>query len=465
MSTTLQSNKMSTKSLISWAVTLLLPLAILLFIPVTETFTKEIKLFLAITLCAILIFAFELLDNILPALLLPYLYALLKLAPMGTAFQPWTTSIPWMCIGGFLLANILDRTGLLKRMANWCIIKTGGTYKGIIWGITFFGILFNLAKPGASFVAMAAFAYGICKAFDLGKSKASAGIMIAAAFATLVPGYFIYTPTNVGLLLGIGNSVVPLTVTYFDFMKENIVFVPFIFITTWLLTKMFKPETSIDGKSYFLAEQAKLGKMSLAEKKTAIATICLFVYLLTSSWHKLDVGFGFILFPVLLCLPFVNVGTKEDIAKINYSFVVFIAACMSIGSVATALGVGKLISAGILPYMSNFNNITVVGFVWILGVVLNFLLTPLAAMSTFGAPLAQIAVDLNMNPYPLMYAFYYGLDQIILPYEHAQYMMFFSFGLFALKDFIKAFAMKMALNFVYLMLIAVPYWHFIGLFN
>lgn len=450
---------MPTKTKISWAITVLIPVLIML-IPVTEVFTMQIKLFLALTICAILIFAMELMDNLIPALLLPMCYYVFKLVPLATAFQPWTTTIPWMCLGGFLLTNIMLRTGLLKRMAYWCIVRIGGTYKAIIWGITVFGIVFNLLKPGASFVAMSAFAFGICTALGLGRSKAAAGIMIAAAFATLVPGYFIYTPTNVGLLLGIGGAVTDTAVTYFEFMKHNIVFVPFIFITTWMLTKLFKPETAIDGKAYFQEEQRKLGKISADEIKTAIAMVGLFACMLTNI---VDMGFAFIFFPCLLFFPGINVGIKEDMVKVNYGFLIFVVACMSIGSVATALGVGKLISAMVLPFMSNMNSLGVITVVYLLGVSLNFLLTPLAAMATFGAPLTQLALDLQINPIPMLYTFYYSLDQIILPYEHAQYLLFFSFGLFSVQDFMKAFGMKMALNFVYLLCIALPYWKLIGL--
>lgn len=451
---------MSTKTKVSWFFAVALPLVILL-LPVDETFTLQIKIFLAITLCAILIFAMELLDNVIPALLLPFLYYVTKLVPLSTALQPWTTSIPWMCLGGFLLANVLQRTGLLKRVAYWCIIKAGATYKGIIWGMILFGIIFNLAKPGASFVAMATFAYGICTALELGKSKAAAGIMISAAFATLVPGYFIYTPANAGLLLGIASSVTPVTVTYFEYLQHNFIFIPFIIIMAWSLTVLFKPEKPIDGKEFFLAEQQKMGKMSKDEIKTAIVTILFFICLLS---NKIDTGFIFVFFPCLLFFPGVNVGTKEDIVKVNYGFIIFVASCMSIGSVATALGVGKLISAMVLPFMANVSHTGLVTIVWLLGVALNFLLTPLAAMSAFGAPLAQLAVDLNVNPVPLLYTFFYALDQIILPYEHAQYLMFFSFGLFGVKDFMKAFGLKMALNLIYLLCIAVPFWTFIGLF-
>ncbi|MGI6227740.1 MAG: SLC13 family permease [Peptococcales bacterium] len=464
MQTNLQTTTaaMDNKTKIMWAIAVILPLMIML-IPTNESFTPEIRIFLASTLWGVLMFAFEVLDNTITALVLPFTYVIFKLAPMNVVFSPWTQTIPWMVLGGLLLANILERIGLLKRMAYWCIVKTGGTYNGIIYGLIFAGILINFAKPGSSPVAIAALTYGICKAFNLGKSKAACGIMIAGAVGTLVPGFFIYTPGNLGVMLGTASSVQPLPISFVEYFMQNVVFIPLIFILGFMITKVMKPEVNIDGKDYFVEQQKSLGKMSNDEKKTCFILVVLVTYLLTTNIHKMDMAYGFVILPALLFFPGLKVGKKEDIQRVNYAFMIFIASCMSIGAVATKLGLGQLISNAVLPIMENANSFTLIGIVWLLAVSVNFLLTPLAAMATLGAPMAQIALDLGISPYPLMYAFFQGLDQLILPYEYALYLIFFSFGLIHLKDFMKVFAWKMLICGVYLMAIGVPYWIFIGL--
>ena len=101
--------------------------------------------------------------------------------------------------------------------------------------------------------------------------------------------------------------------------------------------------------------------------------------------------------------------------------------------------------------------------VWLIAVIVNFLLTPLAAMASLGAPLTQIAQSLGVNPYPVLYAFYQGLDQLLLPYECALYLIPFSYGMMTLGDFMKGLALKMVVAFLYLLLIGIPYWNIIGL--
>ncbi len=453
---------MDLKTKIRWAISILLPIGIM-FLPTTDMFTSDIRTFFAITLWAIFMFAFEILDTTVTALILPFAYVMSGLSNMSTAFGPWGQSVPWVTLGGFLLANILERTGLLKRMAYGFILKTDGTYKGIVYGLVTACIFINIIQPGSSPIAIAALTYGICKALNLERSRASAGIMIAGAIGTISAGFFVYTPGNLGVLFEMASNVQPMKVSFLDYFKQNIVFIPLMYILAFMITRVMKPEEEIDGKDYFKKQCELLGPMTSDEKKTTLSVSFLLIYLLTANIHKLDMAFGFILFPAMLFLPFFNVGEKDDIERLNFSFLIFITGCMSIGAVATTLGVGELISHLVLPYMKQVGPVALIAIVWILGVGINFILTPLAAMATLGGPLVQIASDLNISAYPIMYAFFQGLDQLILPYEYALYLIFFSFGMIHIKDFMKVFAWKMLISGIYLILIGVPYWKLIGL--
>ena len=448
MSMAVAEEKMSTAQKVKWLIAVILPVCILL-IPEGSVFTREIKWFLAVTLWGILCFAMELLDNTVPAILLPFMYVLLGIAPMELVLAPWTAEIPWMCLGCFVLANILERTGLLRRIALWCVVKTGGTYLGILFGVVLLGIITR--DPFAT----AAFTFGICKALELKKSAMSSAIMIAGAFGSLGVGFYFYDPTNIGVLLGIAG----LEVSFSDYLLQNIIFLPLSFVLVPILFKMFKPDKAINGKSYFEAERQKLGKMSLAEKKAAVVMVLLFVGLIVG----IPMIVAFLILPLVCFLPGIDLAKTEDIERVNFKFLFFVTGCMAIGMAANSLGIGVMISQMIQPVLSNLNTVGLMAVVWLLAMLVNFLLTPLAAMAAFGVPLAQIAADLGINPYPIMYAFFQGLDQIIFPYEYALYLVPFSFGLIRMNDFMKAFAMKMVVSFIYLLVIGVPFWKLIGL--
>ena len=88
-----RGQKLDKKTLLFWAITIAVPILILL-IPESATYTHAIKWFFAITICMILIVAFETLPILIPSLLLPVIYGLAGLAPMGAIFGPWSSSMP-----------------------------------------------------------------------------------------------------------------------------------------------------------------------------------------------------------------------------------------------------------------------------------------------------------------------------------------------------------------------------------
>lgn len=462
MSTSTQSKPFN-KRIFFWLVTFITPL-ILLLLPTSEHFTSQHKMFLAITAWTILMFAFELVDNYIPCVIMPFLYIITGVAPWDLAFAGWYQSIPWQVIGIFLLVNALLRNGLLTRIAYACILKTKCTYKGILWGMYLFGLVFNLFLPGGSCVAMATFAFGICSSLGLKRSKTAAGITLAGAMGYLMPGFFIYVPTNFGLLISVASSVdSSITMNFAKFLMHNAIFIPFGFLMIEVIARMFKPDVPIDSKELFLQKRAALGPMSRDEKISTVAILIIFLYIITANIHKQDMAYIFVLLPAVLSFPVFGVVTKEDIDTINFKFVFFLVTCMSIGFVASSTGISASLIETILPYMKEMGTYGIIATTWVIAVLANFVLTPLAAMASFGVPLTNIALSLNMEPYSLLYAFNYGLDQVLFPYEYAIYLIYFSFGMLTMKDFIKFFSTKMLLSFLFLMILVVPYWKLIGL--
>ena len=142
MSNAAGTKQLPVKAIIAWVVTILVPV-ILLLIPTSETYTSELRIFFALTLCAILMFAFDQVHSAIPALILPLAYALTGLVDFGTAMAPWTQPVVWIVFGCFLIAAIYDRVGILKRIGYWAIIRTGASYKGIIYGFFLAGLILN----------------------------------------------------------------------------------------------------------------------------------------------------------------------------------------------------------------------------------------------------------------------------------------------------------------------------------
>ena len=458
--------KASRKSLISWIVTLALPIIILL-IPTSEAFTSQIRTFFAITLMGIAMFCFDEMDNAIAGILMMLLYIMTGIAPSGTVFSAWTNDIPWYILATLLLVNILEDTTILKRIAYHCIIWAGGTYTGIVFGITITAMLSIIIVPGTwTSMAVAAITLSIIKSLDLPVGKASGGILMAACFGFHIASGFIYSPSGIQMFLDMSKSVEgvvegSLNTNFIDFFIQDLPLVLLPFIMAFLITKLMKPEKPINGKAYFQQQLKELGKMTTNDKKVLVILLVLLVYLLSNRWTGWNMLYGFLLAPIICYLPGIKVGKVEHFRRVNFNVIFFIVACLSIGTVAASCGAGNFLVNIITLLLSNTGTFGFLVIVFIFGVIINFLLTPMAAMSSIAPLLTGVALGLGVSPMATTYSFYLGLDQLILPYEVGTYLIFFSMGYVTLKDFAKCGAVKMAVSAVFTVAIMIPWWMFV----
>lgn len=308
--------QISTKSLLVWLVTFLIPVCVLL-IPTGEVFSAQIRLFLAISIFAILTLAFDTIDLMVVAVMLPAMYVITGIANGRVAFAGWGGTIPWLVFGGLLLANVMNSTGILRRIAYKCLILTGGTYKGMLWGICAAGLATSLIIMQSAYIPMAAFAFGLCQALDLGKSKASAGIMLAAAMSTVMAQLCIYNPSFF-IMVGLGKNITgPLSYGWLTYLLTNLPTFAFIFLLIVVINKMFAPDAPLSGKAYFEQEYQKLGPMRREEKKALLVALVLLIALTTTKYHGIDPGWCVALIPLLSFLPGISIGSKQDIQTVN----------------------------------------------------------------------------------------------------------------------------------------------------
>ena len=458
--------KASRKSLISWIVTIALPIIILL-IPTSETFTSQIRTFFAITLMGIAMFCFDEMDNAIAGILMMLLYIMTGIAPSATVFNAWTNDIPWYILATLLLVNILEDTTILKRIAYHCIIWAGGTYAGIVFGITITAMLSIIIVPGTwTSMAVAAITLSIIKSLELPVGKASGGILMAACFGFHIASGFIYSPSGIQMFLDMSKNVEGVVVeslntNFIDFFIQDLPLVLLPFIMAFIITKLMKPEKPINGKAYFQQQLKDLGKMSTTDKKVLVILVVLLVYLLSNRWTGWNMLYGFLLAPIICYLPGIKVGKVEHFRRVNFNVIFFIVACLSIGMVAASCGAGNFLVNIITPMLSSTGTFGFLVIVFVFGVLINFLLTPMAAMSSIAPLLTGVALGLGVSPMATTYSFYLGLDQLILPYEVGTYLIFFSMGYVTLKDFAKCGAVKMAVSAVFTVAIMIPWWMFV----
>ncbi len=458
---------MSNATKIKWLVTIVVP-ALLLCIPTNSTFTADIRMFLVITLAGILVLAFEFFDSMVPAVLIPIFYMAFDLAPVTTIYGGWTAKTPMMVFGALLLAAILEKTGLLERIAYFCIIKTGCSYRGVGWGLYIAGVISALITSVNSWAVYAVITLGVIKSLDLGLSRQTAGLVAIASTSVLGNYGWLYAPANVALFSGGLLQADPsIVITWTSAWLNNLPSIFFGFVFTAIVLYVLVPKTELEAKEVFEVKYHDLGGIGRQEKMTIVIFCGMLLYLVTYNWHGLAPEWAFLFVPWLFFLPGIEIADSQTLKRMNYSLLFLIVAFLGIGNTASYLGISQIVSDLLTPSLSGMVEMTggtmlISGMIFLVGFLLNLVLTPFAIYGAFTMPLAQLAADLGFNPLFIQYVLVAAGDSIVLPYESVGYLLFYSLGYCTLKDWLKIFGLKSAMLLLWTVFICTPYWNLIG---
>ena len=100
-------------TLIKWTISIALPL-LLWLLPLG--IPRGMQVYLAISLWAVITWMFELVNNAISGTLLPVFIILSGVASASEAFQGWTSSVPWVTLGGMIFGAVMVSTGLAKQL-------------------------------------------------------------------------------------------------------------------------------------------------------------------------------------------------------------------------------------------------------------------------------------------------------------------------------------------------------------
>lgn len=194
-----------------------------------------------------------------------------------------------------------------------------------------------------------------------------------------------------------------------------------------------------------------------------IILVLLLVGFLTSGIHKVNIAWLILAAAIVCFLPGIGIGNEKSVMAIRWNAVFFMAVCLGIGTVFSAVGANQFISELILPLLMKATKQMALFLIWLLGALVNLLLTPMAAQAALVGPLVEIGSQIGLSTEAVVFMFQQGVNQIMFPYEMAVPMLMFSYGMMSLKQFFKVNAVLLVCNGIFMMLIMVPYWTMIGL--
>lgn len=454
-----------------WAFCILFPLLVYYFAPDAH---PKMPLFFALTAWAVSVWATEILPPIPVAASLTFLYVLGKVATPQVVFAPWASFLPWMCLAALVVGEALEHSGLTKRLALRIMLLVGASFNRAVIGLMLTGMIMAFLLPDimCRVIIFVAIAHGLVQALELDpRSRLSSALMMAGFCAATSPGYGYLTGTEMSLIASsIMLKVTGSPLNWMDYFIANFPFnVVYCCLSICMILFVIRGKERLANEEnlhHVLSLKLKeMGPMSVLEWKVLGVLVVGIGGILTEKIHGMPGTFVYALVGMCCYLPFLNISKPEGVRHLNVSFIVFIVACLGIGSTAQSLGAEKWIAAQLVPVLETLSpNATVIA-TFCTSVGLKFMLTPLAAVSTFTGSIIEIATALNMDPRPLVYAFLVGLDQYIFPYEYALLLYTFTTGAITAVHLMKGLALRIVITGIGIACIQIPYWTFLGILN
>lgn len=450
---------------LKWLTALIIPCIAYWSMPVDgKLVTHEMALFMAFTAWAVCIWAMDAMNEIAVGLILPVLYIVFCGVKQQVVYSPWLSEVPLIVIGGFALGKILQETGLGKRIGLTCVRWMGGSFTGTLIGITIAVSIVAPLVPAITGKAAIFCAIGmsLCDALDFKPKSREATAVILTCFLAVASTKLCYLTGGADLVLGMGlvEKVTGAHTAWMEYAAHN--FLPgmlYTFMSVGLVILMLPSRVDrATLRATLETKYTELGAATSDQKRAAVLMLVTLILLATDKLHGIPAGLVLIGITFAAFLPGVNLLDGQKFGKINFAPLFFIMGCMTIGSAGGFLKVTAWIASSTLPYLQGLTDATAGLAAYGLGATVNFLLTPLAATTTMTSPIAELGVQMHIDPRILFYSFQYGLDNYIFPYEYAVYLYFFSCGYMLFRDILKVLAARMILVVAFLFFIAIPFW-------
>ena len=458
---------------VKWLISILLTAAIWLT-PTNSIFTPAMRSFSSLTALAMLLLAFELTPIFVPAVLLPVGYTLFHVAPKEVIYNAWTGQVPWVLIGSMLVASILEKTGLSKRIAYRTLLLARGNLFVLMFTFLLAGIIVGAFVP-ASMARTALFGtimLSLCQAMGYKANSKYALIGFATVYIVSNDVSMSWmTASNANIILTGLMASAGVPVGWIDYAVYSLVpSVIWMSVEIIVLFILYSRREVFQGggtasahqtREYLREQYAGLGPMGTAEKKALIFVCIIVLLLLTSNLHVLNPGQIFILTACAAFLPGINIAGNDDLKAINFSMVLLVVGCISIGDVASSMGVGKLMVTSLIPHMPR-DVFGLSAFVAGLCFIGNMLMTPLALVSGLTVPIVELCNSIGVNPIGMCFIFWLSCMSILLPYETTTALLMYSYNMMSIKEFIKIFLVKTVITFIATFAIFIPWLYVVG---
>jgi solute carrier family 13 (sodium-dependent dicarboxylate transporter), member 2/3/5 len=428
---------------------------------------------LAIASFMILAWITEAIDYALAGFIGCYLFWALGVVPFAVAFSGFATDTPWFLFGAALFGAMATKTGLARRIAFVVMERVGKTYARILLGliITDFLLTFVIPSGIARVVVMSAVALGLVEAFGVGPGSniGRAMFLIITYAAGIFDKMIIAGAASItarGAIERVGGVEVLWSQWFFAYLPCDIITI----LIAWRLTLwLYPPEKrgfTRDETAYLEDEIRRMGGWDAASTRAALLIALAIGLWLTDFLHHISpsiIGLGVGLAAVL---PGIGVLTVEDMKRMNYLPVFFVAAAVSMGEVLVQTKALDLMTDVLLswmePLVGSLFQTTLVLY-WTAFVYHIFLASEISMLGTSIPVLMNFAKSHAMDPLLVGMIWTFGAGGKLFAYQSGVLIVGMSYGYFGSRDLFRLGLLLTLVQCVLLLLLVFFYWPLIGL--
>jgi len=401
-----------------------------------------------------------------------FLFWALGVVKFDVAFSGFSDSTAWFLFAAMLIGLVASTSGLARRLAYTIMLHVGATYPRILLGLIVTDFLLTFIVPSglARVVILASIAMALTEAFRAARgSNIARGMFLILTYTGNIFDKMILAGagaiTAAGAMTKFGGIEVLWGVWLFAFLPCSIVTV----LAAWRLTLwLYPPEQDglSRGHEYFQTELKKMGPWSVAETKAALLVGCAIALWVTDFWHHIPPTMVALGIGLAALLPRIGVLGPDDMRRLNYMPVFFVAEAVSMGNVLEATkGLNVLTTVvfhWIEPYLTNIFSITAILY-WV-AFVYHFLLASEISMLGTSIPLVMdYAKTHGLNPLQLGLIWTFAAGGKLFAYQSGVLIVGYSYGYFEARDLVRVGAWLTVIEFVVLMLLVPFYWPLLGI--
>lgn len=323
-------------------------------LPETEMISRTAWKYLGCFAFLLLLLLTRAMDDWASALLACSMLVLLKVSGIEGAFQQFSQTTVWLCIGVFLLSVGVGNCGLIKRLAILVMEKFPGNYTGQLLAFSLSGLLSSPIIPSttAKTALMAPAINESCRTLGLRKnSRPAFALWFISFMGTNILGMAFLSGSVFSVIMA---SFCQRHISWAAWLSYSSVWYIVCFLLSFLFCCLFFRPKEIqagDCSAYLRQAKAALGPLTVREKQCAVILFAAILLWTTGDLHGIDSCVVTLLAVAALSgcglLPARDVNTKA-----LWSTTLFIGCTLSFAGQMEPLGISGLAAEWLRPLLA-----------------------------------------------------------------------------------------------------------------